>query len=125
MDGITHGFAAIDETLSENIAVLYPRESGSVADTLINKQYKEIHLFERYCQYIICIQYSNTLGVSMQVSDFHNDTESAFNYYLNKFDVDFMEQDRKKIATIINDINHNTNEEAEMSIKEPSFLDRY
>lgn len=119
-NGITHGMAVRNQTAAENLAMMYSRgKLEAIINAIKNSGQVSGYFFDRYSQYIVYCLIDFSTGLSMQFSDFHDNSEAAFDYYMVLTDKGWKEADKIKIIEIFNDINVNRADIAKMTIKDP------
>jgi hypothetical protein len=118
-NGITHGIAALDKTVLEDIDLIYTGKMLQVVKQLISTVTAEpFYFFDRFCQFVIYLQYQPVLGLSLKVSDYHNDVNAALDEYNILSANQWQKKDRDKILQLFQEI-QKSNEVAEMIIKDP------
>lgn len=117
--GVKHGIAGLDQTVMDNLQILYaPNKVNSLLD-IFTKSPKGAYFFDRYCQFLIFAQFQPGLGYSMKISDFHNDLDLALDEYSALTEKGWNKEDRDKIMKIFQDIKDNNTEIAELVVKDP------
>lgn len=115
---ITHGIVVLKSTIYEDIDIIY---KGKIKDFLISmiKNSKEaFYSFDRFCQYVIYLQFQPILGLSIKISDFKNDTDAALDEYMSLRIKDWLKKDTDIIMKIFQEIKNDKTNTARMVIKD-------
>jgi hypothetical protein len=115
--GITHGIVGSNKTTLENIKIIFTGEKFKIISQLLSRPPLEgFHTVDRFCQYIVLTQLHPQQGLSMKISDFHNDLDSALDEYNELIEKDWEKKTRDKIMRLFQDIKSNPKELAEMIV---------
>lgn len=114
-----HGIAAWDKTVEENLSIIFRNDKVLEGIRyLIKNSAQPFYTFTRFCQFIIYIQFQPTLGLSMKLTDFNNNIDSALEYYSDLKNKEWKKEDIDKILTIFQDIQNDRKNIAKMVIKD-------
>jgi hypothetical protein len=117
-NGVTHGAAGADKTAIKNIPIVFAEPYFKIITTLLSNPPAEgFHTIDRYCQYIVLTELNPLLGLSMKVSDFHNNLDAALDEYTELKGKEWSQQARDKIMKLFTEIKDNPTDIAEMIIE--------
>lgn len=119
-NGVTHGIIGLDKTVFENLRIIYSPSKREIINTLLTfHKEKDFYLLDRFCQFICYTQHQSFAGLSMKISDYHNDLDSALKEYSILREKDWRKEDTDKIMVLFQEIEKDNKELAEMIIKDP------
>ena len=115
--GITHGIAGEDRLVKKNMYVIYPREKVTKLLGIFSHPVNPSYFFDRFCQYIIYVQYQPGIGLSMKVSDFKGDIDLALDEYRKLHIKGWSQADLDKIMRLVQDVTKNKNDWAKLIVR--------
>ena len=119
-NGILHGIAALDKTIKEDLPIIYPSKKLQILEKLQATHHpNSVYSFDRYCQFVVYLQYQPILGFSIKLSDYKNNIDAALDEYSILRGKGWLKEDIDKIMTIFQDIKDNPADLAEMITKDP------
>jgi hypothetical protein len=114
-----HGYTVFDNTVFENLRIIYSGKLLEGITYLIKNSKDSFYTFDRFCQYIIYLQFQPALGLTLKFSDYKNDTDAALEEYKLLRDNNWRKEDTDKIMKIFQEILEDKNNTARLVIKKP------
>lgn len=114
------GVIVWDDTIIEDIPILFDdKTERGLKHVIQNKMQPEgFYLFSRFYQFIVLFKWNPIMGISISLTDYGNDIDSALDEYLELEEKKWTVEDRNTIMRIFEEIrNDKSGEKAEMIIK--------
>jgi hypothetical protein len=114
-NGVTHGIVGSGKTTLDNIKIIFKGNRFDAISTLIeNPPAEGFNSFDRFCQFIVLTQFHPTFGLSMKISDFHNDMDAALDEYNVLKGKELEKETRDKLMRLFLEIKDHPKERAEL-----------
>jgi len=117
--GTIIGIAVFNKTVIENLENIYAPTHLNNLKRIMRDNKDGCYWIDRYCQYIILVRSQPGVGLSMTISDYGNDLDTALDEYSRLKVKDWNREDREKIMRLFQEIQDSQPEKAEMIIKDP------
>lgn len=107
-NGITHGLVGFTNDVKKNLRTIYGNKKFEAMEKAFFSK-GAAYFFDRFCQYIVFVQYDPNQGYSMKISDFHKNVDSALDEYRDLQKSQWNQKDIDKIMKLFNEIERMTN----------------
>lgn len=115
--GVTHGIIGEDRLVKKNLYAIYSKEKVAKLLVIFSDPINDSYFFDRFCQYIIYVQYQPTIGLSMKISDFKDDIDLALDEYRKLQIKGWAQADIDKIMKLVQEIGKNKKDWAKLIIQ--------
>lgn len=102
-NGVTNGIIVLDKTIAKSIPLIYPEKTQKIFFHYISQK-QDFHSIDRFAQFVALFQFSNKTGISIKLSDYHNDIDVAIDEYAFLQGKEWETEDRDKIMRIVLEI---------------------
>jgi hypothetical protein len=116
-DGITHGLVVFHKTVVDNLKIIFGEELAIKVLDALTIPPDGGHFIERFCQFIILVNYSPTIGFSMKISDYKGNLDVALDEYSELQKNNWDQADIDKIMLLFQEIENKPTELAEMVLQ--------
>ena len=120
-DGITSGYVVYDETIDENLEILFTKPQLNAMKSIMTTPKGGACSFDRFCQFIVFTRFSH-LGWTMRIIDYHNDVNAALDEYSVLLGKGWGQAHGDKIMSIFQEIEKDKTMIGKMTIKKKHIL---
>jgi hypothetical protein len=79
-DDIFEYAAVLNNTVIENLRIMYPDKCNALYDALRTPS-EGAHFIDRFCQYVVLVQCKPVEGLSMKMSDYGDNVDTVIDEY--------------------------------------------
>jgi hypothetical protein len=119
-NGVSHGIVGQDSLVKKNMYLIYPKSMVDRLMAIFSHQTEASYFFDRFCQYVIYIQYQPGIGLSMKISDYKGNADLALDEYRILQEKGWNQADIEKIMKIFQEIGKNKKDWARIIVQ--SFI---
>ena len=119
-NNVLHGIVVDQKLVFKNFETMSGKKMAEVIFLEI-KQNKNFYFIERFCQYVVYVQFRVGLGISMKFSDFGDNIDNVLDQYLKLEAKNWDRKDTLKYVETVQQIIDNKNEIAEMVVVPMNF----
>lgn len=117
-DNLFNGVAVLDKTVWKNLKNIYPDHIYQALKQKVNSGKEPFYSYDKYCQFVIYLQYQPVLGLSLKFIDFYNNTDYALDEYNLLKEIGWTAPEIEKIMKLFTEIKENNPEKGEFIIED-------
>lgn len=119
-DKRTYGVAVLDHTVSHNLTTIFKNDIRSYLEYQMRlNPKKEFYAIDRFCQYVVYFEFRPPYGMSLRLTDLHNDSSLLEDECKELNEVGWPEDDIQNFRDIFQEIQLGNKELAILTIKDP------
>ena len=121
-DNLFNGVAVFDKTVWKNLKNIYPDHIYQALKQKVNSGEEPFYSYDKYCQFVIYLQYQPVLGLSLKFIDFDNNIDYALDEYNLLKKTGWTNQEIEKIMKLFTEIKESNTETGEFIIEDQVLL---